>query len=105
MGKRWTAEDDERLRKMFPHLMPAEVALRLNRTVDSVQGRASILKLTKAPKRNGMTLEAKPVDTSDLPRREIVFKPYVPAPIPSWFRERMETVAAIPSYKPKAMQL
>lgn len=60
------------------------------------------LKKTKMYMQNGV---AKPVDTSDLPRREYQWKNYVPQPIPSWFRERMETVAAIPSYKPKTLQL
>ncbi len=114
-GKAWTEADNATLRSMYASHTNAAIAVKLERTVVSVDQRAHLMGLKKPAayhaaqpplaERFTPNYAFKPVDTSDLPRAESAFKPYVPAPIPSWFRERMDRVAAIPSYKPKALQI
>ena len=98
-GKTWTEQEDQKVIDLFPYIPASEIGDRINRSKSAVQHRALTLGLTG----NAALMPAP--EKVEQPRREYHWKDYAPKPIAPWFRERMETVAAIPSYKPKAMQL
>lgn len=50
MRRLWYKEEDELMRKYYPHEFTERVAVRLNRSVKSVYSRATILGLKKSPK-------------------------------------------------------
>ncbi len=114
-GKTWTESDIETLRSMYADHTNAVIAQKLGRTLVSVDQRAHLMRLKKpaayhaaqSPLAERFTpnYAFKPVDTSDLPRWEYTFKPLTPMRLAPFAAERMKQMAAIPSYKPKAMQL